>query len=307
MRTSPTLSRVLVPAFAAFTLTNVCTAQSASLTSADRSIEVNQMVHSTTEFGAWSDTVTVALTNCTQTSDIQGNLFSVSGSLHAHWPAGNSANTGYTAGFTLAYPMSYSLGGTMSAFVTSFGFSGPGWSTLTLTGPSGTVFSHVITGFTSTPSVIELTGGGLLEPGDYTLHFDAFGQGFGSSLMTSGVSDASWNVTLTLDGLCGTAGEGSCYVEHEEPSCSDLLCCSLVCWLDPFCCDTEWDSLCVSEAESECGAPCLADLDANGTVDAADLAVLLGAWGTSDPADFDSDGIVGGSDLAILLGAWGGC
>jgi hypothetical protein len=33
--------------------------------------------------------------------------------------------------------------------------------------------------------------------------------------------------------------------------------------------------------------------------------MLLGAWGTNDPAaDLDDDGIVGGADLAILLGAW---
>ena len=49
------------------------------------------------------------------------------------------------------------------------------------------------------------------------------------------------------------------------------------------------------------------DLDANGAVDAADLAVMLGAWGASgSPADLDLGGTVGASDLAVLLGAWGG-
>jgi dienelactone hydrolase len=48
-----------------------------------------------------------------------------------------------------------------------------------------------------------------------------------------------------------------------------------------------------------------ADLDGNGTVDAADLAILLGAWGRSGvAADLDGDGVVAASDLAILLGAW---
>jgi len=55
----------------------------------------------------------------------------------------------------------------------------------------------------------------------------------------------------------------------------------------------------------------------DGTVDGADLAVLLGAWGRNpgSPADLvDSntfmpppDGTVDGADLAILLGAWGPC
>ncbi len=54
---------------------------------------------------------------------------------------------------------------------------------------------------------------------------------------------------------------------------------------------------------------CPADLDGSGAVDAADLAVLLGAWGTSgtNASDLDGSGTVGGSDLAILLGAWGAC
>ena len=53
---------------------------------------------------------------------------------------------------------------------------------------------------------------------------------------------------------------------------------------------------------------CPADLNGNGQVDAADLAVLLGAWGSaSAAADLDGSGLVGGPDLAILLGAWGGC
>lgn len=49
------------------------------------------------------------------------------------------------------------------------------------------------------------------------------------------------------------------------------------------------------------------DLDGSGTVDAADLAVLLAAWGACRdcPADLDGDGSVGGGDLAMLLAAWG--
>jgi len=55
---------------------------------------------------------------------------------------------------------------------------------------------------------------------------------------------------------------------------------------------------------------CNGDLDANGTVDGADLAALLGSWGAvppSSPADLDGNGIVNGADLAALLGAWGPC
>jgi hypothetical protein len=48
------------------------------------------------------------------------------------------------------------------------------------------------------------------------------------------------------------------------------------------------------------------DLDGNGTVDAADLAVLLSNWGAAGgEADLDMDGVVGPADLTLLLGAWG--
>ena len=54
--------------------------------------------------------------------------------------------------------------------------------------------------------------------------------------------------------------------------------------------------------------PCAGDLDGDGTVNGADLATLLGVWGTDgDAADLDGNGAVGGGDLSILLGAWGGC
>ncbi len=54
--------------------------------------------------------------------------------------------------------------------------------------------------------------------------------------------------------------------------------------------------------------PCTAvDFDANHQIDGADLAVLLGAWGTIGPGDANGDGIVDAADLAILLGAWGPC
>jgi hypothetical protein len=71
-------------------------------------------------------------------------------------------------------------------------------------------------------------------------------------------------------------------------------------WLQ--CCFIE---LCVTVPEP---APAChpADINCDGMVDAIDLGLLLGAWGTKGPAgDLDGDGIVGAADLAILLGEWG--
>ncbi|MBL9148260.1 MAG: hypothetical protein JNM94_06140 [Phycisphaerae bacterium] len=57
-----------------------------------------------------------------------------------------------------------------------------------------------------------------------------------------------------------------------------------------------------------CPSPCFGELTGDNAVDAADLGVLLGAWGNAGgPADLNNNGTVGPEDLALLLGAWGNC
>ncbi|MGA1630611.1 MAG: dockerin type I domain-containing protein, partial [Phycisphaerales bacterium] len=63
-----------------------------------------------------------------------------------------------------------------------------------------------------------------------------------------------------------------------------------------------WRPKLVVEFEPPSSNP--ADLNGDGVVNGADLAILLSAWGGSGPADLDGDGAVTGADLAILLGAW---
>ena len=49
----------------------------------------------------------------------------------------------------------------------------------------------------------------------------------------------------------------------------------------------------------------IGDLNGDGTVDGADLTILLGAWGTdSTVADLNGDGTVNGADITVLLGNW---
>ncbi len=54
---------------------------------------------------------------------------------------------------------------------------------------------------------------------------------------------------------------------------------------------------------------CIGDLDHNGSVDGADLGLLLAAWGSSGRGgeDLDGSGVVNGGDLGLLLSTWGGC
>ncbi|MFM2165064.1 MAG: hypothetical protein RL325_1501 [Planctomycetota bacterium] len=61
----------------------------------------------------------------------------------------------------------------------------------------------------------------------------------------------------------------------------------------------------------QCIAPCIADLDGDGTVGSRDITVVLAAWGACGSgacaADLDGSGEVGAGDIAILVAAWGGC
>jgi hypothetical protein len=60
----------------------------------------------------------------------------------------------------------------------------------------------------------------------------------------------------------------------------------------------------IDPSSQVCGCP--GDLNNDASVGAADLSILIGAWGTAEvTADLDCDGAVGSSDLATLLGAWG--
>ncbi len=70
--------------------------------------------------------------------------------------------------------------------------------------------------------------------------------------------DTEWD-NLCVGGavdFCGDAAcasnAGDCEVPNGTPGCDDLACCNLVCDNDPFCCDTEWDSICADAAIANC-------------------------------------------------------
>jgi hypothetical protein len=65
--------------------------------------------------------------------------------------------------------------------------------------------------------------------------------------------------------------------------------------------DSENDNVAVRLTPAK---PALGDLDCDGSVNASDLAILLGGWNLPGAGDLDRDGAVGPPDLAILLGAW---
>lgn len=76
--------------------------------------------------------------------------------------------------------------------------------------------------------------------------------------------------TVVWDAHCGTIARvvccgaigcanwcaGSCFESHDQPFCNDGACCDSVCTIDPFCCATKWDGICVGVAEQRCSSLC---------------------------------------------------
>ncbi|MCA9283843.1 MAG: hypothetical protein KDA22_01415 [Phycisphaerales bacterium] len=155
------------------------------------------------------------------------------------------------------------------------------------------------------------------------------------------------------DGICVEEAQTFCIgvscptSDHDclttgAPGCTDTVCCEAICLVDPFCCESAWDSVCVLEAAQTCGgtiacpesnhdclttgAPGCTDLACCDLVCALDPACCALEWdalcvtmavqlcNTSGcnqtcPADLNEDGMVDGGDLGLLLSAWGqaGC
>ena len=74
---------------------------------------------------------------------------------------------------------------------------------------------------------------------------------------SSGASDPTNDPTLD-DGMMddGVLPAGDCCVAHGGLGCDDVAVETCVCGLDPVCCSTGWDDICVDEA-GQCGAPCM--------------------------------------------------
>lgn len=112
--------------------------------------------------------------------------------------------------------------------------------------------------------------------------------------------------------VCGHSTCTDCCVPNPFPiwSCADWDCCQIVCPLDPYCCDTWWDTACAQAAIDLCGnCPqfCRGDLNHDGVVGGADLGLLLDGWQRPGVTDLTEDLTTNGADLGALLDAWGSC
>lgn len=91
---------------------------------------------------------------------------------------------------------------------------------------------------------------------------------------------------------CGSNRAGSCCFQNDTPYCDDRLCCEAVCDVDPFCCETRWDSVCASLATGPggvCNLPkCRCGIDTPIPGQNLSCLVVHAAPGCSDAACCDS-------------------
>ncbi|MCX4240117.1 hypothetical protein [Paraliomyxa miuraensis] len=55
---------------------------------------------------------------------------------------------------------------------------------------------------------------------------------------------------------CTPVGGGDCCMANGSPGCDDMMVQDCVCAIDGYCCDTDWDGICVNEAQYECMIDC---------------------------------------------------
>ncbi len=76
----------------------------------------------------------------------------------------------------------------------------------------------------------------------------------GENYIHSTVNTANFYFILGGEIPAGCDGAtGSCGEVNGTPGCEDIVCCSAVCELEPFCCEVDWDTSCVEIAVDACG------------------------------------------------------
>jgi hypothetical protein len=92
----------------------------------------------------------------------------------------------------------------------------------------------------------QITGISVIAGNCYTIRIGGYD-------IASGTGQLS--LSLIEPELCGGAGQHDCCTSGG-PGCNDIACCEAVCSQDAFCCDAQWDQICVGLADELCAELC---------------------------------------------------
>jgi hypothetical protein len=66
---------------------------------------------------------------------------------------------------------------------------------------------------------------------------------------------ASGDGTLSIScgfPACNAQNPNNCFMANASTGCGNVACCNIVCAVDPFCCNIQWDGICAGEAGTMC-------------------------------------------------------
>ena len=76
--------------------------------------------------------------------------------------------------------------------------------------------------------------------------------GVDKSYTSGSVLVYTFDVTPTTPTPAPTPVPSNCFTAHVGAGCTDATCQGIVCGVDPYCCNTEWDFLCANLANNNC-------------------------------------------------------
>jgi hypothetical protein len=237
------LSRLAI-ACACASIIEIAAAQ--TISSTGRAIYYNTAILINSEPGPWD----VSLgPNVWQISDVSPTHVEAKGKALVY--GGNvQVDSSCGVAFVITTPRVFVFSGTVVGFDTLNGLPSDVGSCSASISQGSTVLSEAKSA-QSAPfdAVVPFSFSGVLPPGEYYVQVGGSASGTWTGYDKGGY--AEFDVTFDWLPVCDTA-TGSCFAAHDTPGCSSHGCCSFVCDADPFCCETIWDGVCVSEADAAC-------------------------------------------------------
>lgn len=134
----------------------------------------------------------------------------------------------------------------------------------------------------------------------------------GAGVYGGGVNISYSSPTLAncvVSGNTATSYGGGLFLLWASPTVANCVFCGNTAPTSPqvYGSTGTWTNTCIADSCDDCAPVANPDFNGDGLVDGADLGLVLGAWGMTDPptGDATGDGVVDGADLSAVLSAWG--
>jgi hypothetical protein len=98
-------------------------------------------------------------------------------------------------------------------------------------------------------------GNGIVEDGEECDGFELNGEDCSSQGFLGGTLSCT-NCSFNTNNCNNDQDSGNCCVAHAQPSCEVPSVSQCVCAQDAYCCNNQWDGMCVTQAINDCGANC---------------------------------------------------